>query len=129
MEVIVGEREAAVHRRGEAPARHAHEGAPRLQVQAAQEAEDPAQGRLPLHHALPVRAHRRSASRSVQIKIPEITRAVTFTRSLTDCLCETVFTCLDHTYSPANIRPPLPNRRTQAVRFLFFYLCRWNFIM
>lgn len=57
METPDGRREAAVHRRSEAAAGHAHEGTPGLQVPAAEEAQDAEEGGVPLLHTVPQRAH------------------------------------------------------------------------
>ena len=66
METADWRRKAAVHRRGEKTAGDAHEGAPRLQVPAQEEAQNAAQGGVPILYTLPVCTHGRAAGRSVQ---------------------------------------------------------------
>lgn len=52
MEALDRGREAAFHRRGQEVKGDAHEGTPRLQIQATKKAQDPPQGGLPLQHPL-----------------------------------------------------------------------------
>lgn len=57
METPDGGREATLHRPGEKVTGAAHEGTPRLQVQAKKKAENPAEGGLSLQYSVPQRAH------------------------------------------------------------------------
>jgi hypothetical protein len=66
METANRRREAAVHRRGQKTAGDAHEGTSRLQVPAQEEAQNAAEGGVPVLHTLPVGTHGCPSGRSVQ---------------------------------------------------------------